>query len=43
MEDAETMLRAELQHAKASQAAAAVAKATGLDRKELYALAMRLK
>jgi 16S rRNA (cytidine1402-2'-O)-methyltransferase len=43
MEDAEAMLRAELQHAKASQAAAAVAKATGLDRKELYALAMRLK
>jgi len=43
MEDAETMLRAELQHAKTSQAAAAVAKATGLDRKELYALAMRLK
>jgi 16S rRNA (cytidine1402-2'-O)-methyltransferase len=29
MEDAETMLRAELQHAKASQAAAAVAKAPG--------------
>lgn len=43
MDDAETMLRAELQHAKTSQAAAAVAKATGLDRKELYALAMRLK
>ncbi|WP_068081922.1 16S rRNA (cytidine(1402)-2'-O)-methyltransferase [Novosphingobium rosa] len=43
MEDAEAMLRAELQHAKASQAAAAVAKATGLDRKDLYALAMRLK
>lgn len=43
MADAEAMLRAELVHAKASQAAAAVAKATGLDRKELYALAMTLK
>jgi 16S rRNA (cytidine1402-2'-O)-methyltransferase len=43
MGDAETMLREELVHAKASQAAAAVAKRTGLDRKELYALAMRLK
>ncbi len=43
MDDAEAMLRAELVHAKASQAAAAVAKATGLDRKELYALAMTLK
>lgn len=43
MEDAEAMLRAELVHAKASQAAAAVAKATGLDRKELYALALTLK
>lgn len=43
MADAEAMLREELQHAKASQAAAAVAKRTGLDRKELYALAMQLK
>lgn len=43
MQDAEAMLREELQHAKASQAAAAVAKRTGLDRKELYALAMQLK
>lgn len=43
MSDAEAMLREELQNAKASQAAAAVAKRTGLDRKELYALAMRLK
>jgi 16S rRNA (cytidine1402-2'-O)-methyltransferase len=43
MEDAESMLRAELVHSKASQAAAAVAKATGLDRKALYALAMTLK
>jgi len=43
MADAETLLRAELAHAKASQAVAAVAKRTGLDRKELYALAMRLK
>jgi hypothetical protein len=33
------MLRAELQHAKASQAAAAVAKATGLDRAGTLALA----
>ncbi|MDE1917587.1 MAG: 16S rRNA (cytidine(1402)-2'-O)-methyltransferase [Sphingomonadales bacterium] len=43
MGDAEAMLREELVHAKASQAAASVAKRTGLDRKELYALAMRLK
>jgi len=43
MADAEALLRAELAHAKASQAVAAVAKRTGLDRKELYALAMRLK
>ena len=43
MEDAEPLLRAELAHAKASQAAASVAKATGLDRKALYALAMQLK
>ncbi|NBC36288.1 16S rRNA (cytidine(1402)-2'-O)-methyltransferase [Novosphingobium sp. FSY-8] len=43
MDDAEAMLRAELTHAKASQAAAAVAKATGLDRKALYALALSLK
>ena len=43
MEEAEDMLRAELAHAKPSQAAAAVAKATGLDRKALYALALQLK
>lgn len=43
MADAEAMLREELAHAKTSQAAAAVAKRTGLDRKDLYALAMRLK
>lgn len=42
-EDAEAMLRAELLHAKPSQAAASVAKRTGLDRKELYALALALK
>ena len=43
MDDAEAMLRAELAHAKPSHAAAAVAKATGLDRKVLYALALSLK
>ena len=43
MQDAETLLRAELTHAKPSHAAAAVARATGLDRKALYALALRLK
>jgi len=43
MEDAEAMLRAELAHAKPAQAVAAVAKATGLDRKALYALALTLK
>jgi len=43
MEDAEKLLRAELRDAKPSQAAAAVAKATGLDRKSLYALALTLK
>ncbi len=43
MQDAETLLRAELTHAKPSHAAAAVAKATGLDRKALYALALTLK
>ncbi len=41
--DAETMLRAELANAKPSQAAAVVAKRTGLDRKALYALALELK
>lgn len=41
--DAEAMLREELRHAKPSQAAAAVAKATGLDRKTLYAQALALK
>ena len=43
MDEAEAMLRAELAHAKPSQAAASVAKATGLDRKALYALALGLK
>jgi len=41
--DLDAMLRAELAHAKPSQAAAAVAKATGADRKVLYARAMELK
>ena len=41
--DVDVLLRAELVHAKASQAAAAVAKATGLDRKLLYARALELK
>ena len=43
MADAEAMLRAELAHAKQAQAVAAVAKATGLDRKALYQLALSLK
>jgi len=43
MADAEALLRAELAHAKPSQAAAAVARATGLDRKALYQLALDLK
>lgn len=43
MADAEALLRAELAGAKPSQAAAAVARATGLDRKALYALALSLK
>ena len=43
MADAESLLLAELAHAKPSHAAAAVAKATGLDRKALYALALTLK
>ncbi|GGY97485.1 16S rRNA (cytidine(1402)-2'-O)-methyltransferase [Novosphingobium colocasiae] len=41
--DADALLRAELQTSKASQAAAAVARATGLDRKVLYARALELK
>lgn len=41
--DLDAMLLAELAHAKPSQAAAAVAKATGADRKMLYARAMELK
>ncbi|PNU04871.1 16S rRNA (cytidine(1402)-2'-O)-methyltransferase [Novosphingobium guangzhouense] len=41
--DVDTLLREALSTAKASQAAAAVAKATGLDRKVLYARAMELK
>lgn len=41
--DVDALLRAALAIDKASQAAAAVAKATGLDRKALYARAMELK
>jgi 16S rRNA (cytidine1402-2'-O)-methyltransferase len=41
--DIDALLRAELAHAKPSQAAAAVAKATGQDRKSLYARALELK
>lgn len=41
--DIDALLRAELAHAKPSQAAAAVAKATGHDRKALYARALELK
>ena len=42
-EDADAMLRELLETEKASKAAAQVAKATGLDRKALYARAMELK
>ena len=41
--DAEWMLREALETMKASQAAAQVSKATGLDRKTLYARAMEIK
>ncbi|WP_313442888.1 16S rRNA (cytidine(1402)-2'-O)-methyltransferase [Novosphingobium sp.] len=41
--DVDALLRAELAQAKPSQAASSVAKATGLDRKALYARAMELK
>ena len=41
--DADALLVAALEHDKPSQAAAQVAKATGLDRKQLYARAMELK
>ena len=41
--DADALLRAELESAKPSQAAAKVAKLTGLDRKALYARALELK
>lgn len=41
--DVDALLKAELATAKTSQAAAKVAKATGLDRKTLYARAMELK
>lgn len=41
--DADELLRAELESAKPSQAAAKVAKLTGLDRKALYARALELK
>jgi len=42
-EDADAMLRSELATSKPSQAAAKVAKLTGLDRKALYARALELK
>ena len=42
-EDADAMLRNALRTMKASQAAAQVAKATGMDRKALYARAMELR
>jgi 16S rRNA (cytidine1402-2'-O)-methyltransferase len=42
-EDADALLRVELATSKASQAAAKVARATGLDRKALYARALELK
>lgn len=41
--DVDAMLRSELAESKPSQAAAKVAKATGLDRRVLYARAMELK
>lgn len=41
--DLDALLRAELAHAKPSQAAAVVAKTTGLDRKLVYARAVALK
>lgn len=41
--DADALLRAELESAKPSQAAAKVARLTGLDRKALYARALALK
>jgi 16S rRNA (cytidine1402-2'-O)-methyltransferase len=41
--DADALLRAELETRKPSQAAAAVARATGLDRKALYARALVLR
>lgn len=43
LKDADEMLRAALRDHKPSQAAAEVARATGLDRKALYARAMELK
>ena len=42
-EDADTLLREALGRLKPSHAAAEVAKATGLDRKALYARALKLK
>ena len=42
-DDADDLLRAALRDQKPSQAAAEVARATGLDRKALYARAMELK
>jgi len=43
IEEADALLRGELAASKPSQAAAKVAKATGLDRKALYARALELK
>ena len=42
-DDADALLREALREHKPSQAAAEVARATGLDRKALYARAMELK
>jgi 16S rRNA (cytidine1402-2'-O)-methyltransferase len=41
--DADTLLREALKTEKPSQAAAGVARATGLDRKALYARALELR
>ena len=41
--DADALLRAALAEAKPSQAAAQVARATGMDRRELYARALELQ
>lgn len=41
--DADALLLAALEHEKPSQAAGSVAKATGLDRRTLYARALELR